>query len=178
MSDNAYIGQTTDVILGQEFLTWLWFASEVRHGNFVTRDGEEFSLYVEQRVSVQGGEGETKETATVAGNMSELREARMGLATGKKVNRALIRIERDADNWMVTLKSEDFALGSLKTPKVEKADDQMDDDPDAPLLEKMYLIESCLKFIDEAYLAFLKVRLSKEWHDEVRNLNKWLSTAD
>lgn len=178
MSDNAYIGQTTDVILGQEFLTWLWFTSEARRGAFTTREGEEYFLYVEQRVSVQGGEGENKETATVAGSMSELREARMGLATGKKVNRALVRIERDVDNWLVTLKAEDFSLGSLKTPKVEKADDQMDDEPDAPLLEKMYLIERCLTYLDEAYLAFLKVRLSKEWHDEVRNLNQWLQNAE
>lgn len=173
MSDTPYMGQTTDVILGQEFLTWLWFRSETSGGSFTTKDGEPYFLYVEQRVSVQGGEGETKETATVAGSMSELREARMGLATGKKVNRALVRIERDADNWMVTLKADDFVLGSLKTPKVEKADAE-DDDPDAAFLEKIYLIETCLKFVDDAYASFLSVRLSKEWSAEVQRIGEWL----
>lgn len=176
MSETPYLGQTTDVVLGQEFLTWLWFKSETQGGNFATRDGEAYCMYVEQRVSVQGGEGETKETATVAGNMSELREARMGLATGKKVNRALVRIERDPENWMVSLKAEDFVLGSLKTPKVEKPEE--DDDPDAAFLEKMYLIETCLKFIDEAYAAFLQMRLSPDWKEEVENIRQWLKDAE
>jgi hypothetical protein len=28
MADFSYIGENTDLILGQEFLTWLWFRSE------------------------------------------------------------------------------------------------------------------------------------------------------
>lgn len=51
--------ETVSLALGQEFLTWLWFASETQNGLFRTADGEVFSLLVEQKVSVQGGEGET-----------------------------------------------------------------------------------------------------------------------
>lgn len=176
MSDTPYLGQTTDVVLGQEFLTWLWFRSETRNGQFTTKDGDTYFMYVEQRVSVQGGEGETLETATVSGNLSELREARLGLSMGKKVNRALIRIERDPEAWHVTLKAEDFALGSLKTPKVEKADSE-DDDPDAAFLEKMYLIEKCLAYLDNAYGEFLSARLSATWAEEVKELRQWLENA-
>ena len=52
--------ETVSLILGQEFLTWLWFASETSNGLFRTKDGEAFSVTVEQKVSVQGGEGEAK----------------------------------------------------------------------------------------------------------------------
>ena len=104
--------------------------------------------------------------------MSQLREARLGLSTGKKVSRALIRIERDADSWLLTLKAEDFALNSLKTPVIEK--DGEDDDPDARFLEKMYLIDTCLGFLDEVYRQFLAVRLSPRWNDEVRDLRVWM----
>lgn len=173
MSDTPYLGQTMDIVLGQEFLTWLWFRSESRNGMFMTAGGTSFSIYMEQRIVVQGGEGESLETATVSGPMSQLREARLGLMTGKKVSRALLRIERDADNWQVTLKAEDFALGSLKTPAIEKGDDE-GDDPDARFLEKMYLIETCLGLIDEVYRQFLTVRLSSKWSEEVQDLRIWM----
>ncbi|WBF68567.1 hypothetical protein LN040_05550 [Desulfovibrio subterraneus] len=177
MADTPYLGQTIDVVLGQEYLTWLWFRSETRSGQFQTPDGDPYFLYVEQRVSVQGGEGETLETATVSGNLSELREARLGLSTGKKVNRALIRIEHDPEAWQLSLKAEDFALGGLKTPKVEKADSE-DDDPDAAFLEKMFLIEKCLTYLDASYNDFLNVRLAPEWDDEVRQIGRWLEMAE
>ncbi len=174
MSDTPYLGQTTDVILGQEFLTWLWYRSETAPGSFRMPDGSPFGVHMEQRISVQGGEGESLETATVSGSMSPLREARMGLTTGKKVTRALLRFEREADSWQVSLRAEDFSLNSLKTPTVEKDGEGGDDDPDARLLEKIYLIETCLGFLDEVYRQFMEVRLSKGWAEEVRDLRGWM----
>ncbi len=177
MSDTPYMGELTDVILGQEFLTWLWFKSEAGSGQFRNSEGVTFGVYMEQRISVQGGEGESLETATVSGPMSELREARLGLSTGKKVNRALLRIERDADTWSVSLKAEDFQLNSMKTPVIEK--DGEDDDPDGAFLEKIYLIESCLGYIYEVYRQFLTVRLSPaDWQEEVKAFRNWLADGE
>lgn len=174
MDDQLYIGQAKDVILGQDFLTWLWFKSEASRGLFTAATGEEFTLYVEQRISVQGGEGESKETATVSGALSELKEARLGLTTGKKVNRALIRIEQDADNFALTLKAEDFSLTSLKTPAIDtKTGD--DEDPDGPFLEKLYLIERALFFLDDVYKKFLELRLSAKWAEEEAQARVWLA---
>lgn len=83
MSDTPCL-DSTDNILGQEFLTWLWYQSDVAPGAFVDKEGQPFSVSMEQRIVVQGGEGDAKETATVAGTLSPLREARFGLGTGKK----------------------------------------------------------------------------------------------
>ena len=172
MSDTPYLGETTDLILGQEFLTWLWFRSATG-GIFNDASGRAFTVSMEQRIVVQGGEGDHVETASVSGIDSELREARMGLTTGKKVTRALLRLERDPEAWQVTLKASDFSLGSMKTPKIEKAD-RDDADPDALLLEKMYLVEACLELIDAMYKAFLGVRLSEDWKDEVSKVRQWM----
>jgi hypothetical protein len=169
---DLYLGQAKDIILGQDFLTWLWFKSETANGTFRTSDGVDFALHVEQRISVQGGEGDTMETATVSGAVSQLREARLGLSTGKKVNKMLIRVERDMDEWHATLKAEDFSFTAVKTPKVETARD--DDDPDGVFLEKIYLIERLLAFIDELYARFIEVRLSPAWSDEEHEVRAWL----
>ena len=77
-----------NVLLGQDFLTWLWYKTDSETVLFALEDKRTFSLQMEQRVSVQGGEGEGVETATVSSPRGELTEAKTGLRTGKKVNKA------------------------------------------------------------------------------------------
>ena len=165
-----YLGETTDLVLGQEFLTWLWYRSSTG-AIFNDQQGRPFTVSMEQKIVVQGGEGDYIETASVSGVASELREARMGLANGKKVTRALIRLEREPESWSVTLKAADFALGSLRTPKVEQ---DKDADPDALVLEKIALIETCLELLDVLYASFLEVRLTEAWAGEVSDLRQWI----
>ncbi|MDL2266702.1 hypothetical protein LJC46_01780 [Desulfovibrio sp. OttesenSCG-928-G15] len=174
MSDTPYLGETTDLILGQEFLTWLWFRSATG-SIFNDKKGTPFSVSMEQRIVVQGGEGDHVETASVSGLDSELREARLGLTTGKKVTRALLRLERGPEEWQLTLKASDFTLNSLKTPKIDRSD-RDDADPDALLLEKIALVEGCLELVDVVYGSFLNIRLDeKGWKEEVQNLRKWMA---
>ena len=127
-----------DNILGQEFLTWLWYQSDVAPGAFG--------------------------------------EARFGLGTGKKVTRALIRLEKEELAFQLTLKAEDFSMGSLKTPKLDKGDD--DADPDALLLEKFYLMETCVGLLDSLYARFLGLRLSSAWEEEVAAMRQWMTRTE
>ncbi|MFW6235908.1 MAG: hypothetical protein ACOC24_03900, partial [Desulfovibrionales bacterium] len=66
-------------IVGQDFLTWLWYASEQHNGLFAGPSAQDFFLYLEQRISVVGGEGDTLDRTVVSGRMSELSDARHGL---------------------------------------------------------------------------------------------------
>ena len=36
--NEPYLGQTTDMVLGQEFLTWLWFRSETQPMGFKDKE--------------------------------------------------------------------------------------------------------------------------------------------
>jgi hypothetical protein len=170
MNDAPYLGQTSDLILGQEFLTWLWFRSATG-GIFQDASGRPFTVSLEQRIVVQGGDGDHVETASVSGIDSELREARLGLTTGKKVTRALIRLERAPDQWQLTVKAADFSCGGLKTPKIEPDGET---DPDALFLEKISLVEGCLELMDILYLRFLDIRLDNGWPEEVKRLRQWM----
>lgn len=167
---------SADAILGQEFLTWLWYQSDTAPGSFTDIHGQPFNISMEQRIVVAGGDGKARETASVSGSFSPLREARFGLGTGKKVTRALIRIEKDDMVFQFTLRAEDFSIGSLRTPKLEKND--ADDEPDALLLEKIYLVESCLALLDCVYARFLKLRLSSQWQKEVADMSPWMTRTD
>ncbi len=167
---------TTDVVLGQEFLTWLWYQSDTSPHDFSDKNGMPFAVTMEQRIVVQGGEGDSLETASVSGSLSPLREARFGLATGKKVTRALVRFEKDELSWQVGLKAEDFSCNGLRSPKIEKESD--DDDPDAFLLEKIYLMEVCLDLLDGLYKHFILLRLSPQWKNEVQSIHTWMTQRD
>ena len=163
---------TPDNILGQEFLTWLWYRSDSNPQAFTDTDGTPFSVPLEQRITVEGGQGEERETTAVSGALSPLREARVGLATGKKVTRALLLMSKEEMNFSVTLKAESFAMGSMKTPKVEKPEE--DDDPDAVFLEKIFLMETGVRLLDCLYKSFLEIRLDEEaWAKEVANIHSW-----
>jgi hypothetical protein len=162
------------VVLGQDFLTWLWATSERSNGLFGGPSGEEFFLYVEQKISVVGGEGESLERTVVSGRMSELRDARLGLRTGKKVNQAIVRIEQDQNVWQIQLKAEDFAVGGLRTPKVSTEREE-GDDPDAIFLEKVFLVETCLEYLDHLYVRFLSARTGPDWDEEVARVRSWIN---
>ena len=176
MSGTPYLGQTVDTILGQDFLTWLWFRSDTAPGSFADAKGTPFSVSMEQRIVVRGGEGESTETASVSGALSTLREAKLGLLTGKKVVQALVRIEKDDMAWQAVIKAESFSCNSLRTPRVER--DADDDDPDAVFLEKAYLVSLYFDCLDSLYLKFIRARLNPStWREEVAAVKQWINDS-
>lgn len=165
--------ETIDIVLGEEFLTWLWFRSDTAPEPFKCSDGNFFNVNMEQKIVVESGAGEQKETAIVSGALSSLNEARFGLGMGKKVSRALVRLEKNEMVFQFTLRASDFSFSGLKTPKIERAD--KDDDPDALFLEKIFLMETCLEMLDVLYAMFIELRLSDEWTSEVEKMSLWCS---
>ena len=120
-----------------------------------------------------GGVGDEAETATVSGPHAQFAEARLGVKSGKRVDRALIRFEPDGETWTVTAKADDFTFNALRTPKMESRDEE-GDDPDAKVLEKLFLLEKCAGFFDALYTQFLNTRLSQGWTGELSDFADWL----
>ena len=166
---------TPDAILGQEFLTWLWFQSDVAPSFFRTDDGQPFQVSMEKRVTVTSFCGTERETTSMATWVpgESLLEARVGLRRGKKVTSALIHLTKDDFGFDVSVKAADFSLNSLKTPKIDKSD--RDDDPDALFLEKVFLIETAVTLLDCLYRQFLGLRLDKDkWGKTTGEMMTWM----
>ena len=161
-------------MLGQDFLTWLWFRSDVVSTFFLAGNAQPFQVSMEKRVTVTGGEGSERETTSVSANIdSSLSEARLGLHRGKKVTRALIHLTKDDFGFDVSVKAADFSLNGLKTPKIDKSD--RDDDPDALFLEKVFLIETAVTLLDSLYRQFLGLRLDEgKWKKTTDEMMKWM----
>jgi len=161
-------------ILGQDFLTWLWYKTDSDNPLFTLKDNRKFTLQMEQKLSVQGGEGETKATTTVSSPGGEMSEAKTGLLHGKKVSKAQVLFSMDEEQWLVSLSASDFGLAGLKTPKIASKDEE-GDDPDAKFLEKIFLIERCLEMLDVVYSHFLNLRLGKGWAEESARVKLWIN---
>ena len=98
----------------------------------------------------------------------------MGLRTGKKVNKAKVRVEKDEVSWQVLLDAANFTLQGLKTPKVEMKLEE-GEDPDGRILEKIYLLEKCMDFLDVVFARFLDLRFGPQWKAETERVRNWLN---
>ena len=162
-------------MLGQDFLTWLWFRSDVVSTFFLAGNAQPFQVSMEKRVTVTSFCGTDRETTSMATWVpgESLLEARVGLRRGKKVTSALIHLTKDDFGFDVSVKAADFSLNSLKTPKIDKPD--RDDDPDSLFLEKVFLIETAVTLLDSLYRQFLGLRLDEgKWKKTTDEMMKWM----
>ena len=168
--------ESPDGMLGQDFLTWLWFKSEDEPGFARNAAGYPFLVSMEERVTVTGFHGFDRETTSVTSSVLE--EARVGLHRGKKVSRALIHLSMGDYSADVSVKAADFSLNSMRAQKATTKTDisDGDDDPDALFYEKTYFIEKTAKLLDALYRQFLVLRLDKDkWDKTTSEMQLWMS---
>ena len=77
--------------LGREFLTWLWYRSELSEGLF-QRDGETFEVWFDAKLVLESLGDIKEQSAIKSENPTETEEARASLQTGKQVREAQLRL--------------------------------------------------------------------------------------
>jgi recombination associated protein RdgC len=163
--------------LGQEFLTWLWFKSDERGGAILLPDsGEDVLVIFAKHMILEYGEGESREKVICQGLQTELREARTGLAMGKKLEQARIQLVRGEYEWNLSLKATLMEFRNVKPPKT-MATSEESDDPEAVegrLLEHIGLHETAMRTVDQLFRMFLEVRIGSEWGQELTRLREWV----
>jgi len=171
-----------DIFLGSEFLIWLWFFSDTREGRVTipSSDPQEdrgkdinFELYLGNKIILEQTTDGITQKVSCTGPDAAYSEARTALREGKKIKEAEYEITVGENKYSFTLDTRLWAVKGLKTPKV--ASSLHDDDPDGRFLEKIYLIEEALKYIDLIYHQFLTLRLGITWDRDITpELKKWV----
>ncbi len=164
--------------LGQEFLTWLWFKSDMAGGAVSTSMGD-IGFVFEKHMLLEMGEGESHEKVICQGLQAELKEARTGLKMGKKLEQARIHMIQGEYEWHMTLKGSLLEFRSIKTPKTMAGSEEGDDDAaiEGRILDKVGLLETAYRTIDELLLQFIKLRISGDWVAELTQMQKWVQQA-
>ena len=161
--------------LGQEFLAWLWFKSEERGGAVELPGIGDVTVVFEKHMLLEFGEGEANEKVICRGLQTELREARSGLAHGKKPEQARMQLIRGEHEFDVTLTAATLEFRNVKLPKTVAGADE-GKDPEAVegrILERIGLIEELGKFVNDLFHAYLNLRLSDAWPEELGRLRSW-----
>lgn len=165
--------------LGQEFLTWLWWKSE-EHGGTVQVGGQYLTVVFEKHMLLEYGEAEYSERLVCSGLQTELREARTGLRTGKKLEQARIQIIKDDYEYNLTLGATFFEYRNVRLPKTggaESSSNPTEEETEGMILERVHLYEELVRMINDLFRLFLEIRMSPGWQDELSKVRSWVHKA-
>ena len=160
--------------IGYEFLSWLWFAMENAPGSLVPNTGEFGSIAIGNRIVLENVTKDKTESITIKGDDLNLDAALLSLKNGALVTEINLVYKFNEQEWHFTLKGESFSITNLKTPQRGPVDTL--EDTEGAVLEKAYLLEQILQYLDFLYKSFMKLRLSPAWKEAiVPELKKWVA---
>lgn len=158
--------------LGREFLTWLWYRSELQEGLFRLGEDRTIEVWFDARLTLEAL-GDIKEQNVIKSESpTETEEARASLQTGKQVKEARLRVVYDQKQWTATIKADDLSLHGLKLPAVlsREEDDQV--------YERFDLLEEIEDLMDDLFGVFRTIRLDDDaWRPEVAAIRDWVRPA-
>lgn len=163
--------------LGQEFLTWLWWKSEERGGTVNLTGQGGIIVVFEKHMLLEYGEDDYNERLVCSGLQTELKEARTGLRTGKKLEQARLQIIKDDMEYNLTLGATFFDYRSVKLPKTadsESGSTNSEAEAEGMILERIYLFEELVKIVNDLFRMFLEVRVSHLWPEELVKVRAWV----
>lgn len=164
--------------LGQEFLTWLWFRSELRGGYVELPGSADVTVVFEKHMLLEYGEGESSEKCICSGLQTELQEARTGLKMGKKLEQARIQIIKGDYEFNFTLAAALMEFRNVKLPKTapqEQTSSNQPEENEGLILERIFLFEELVAIVNELFRLFLQIRVSEGWQEELDQLRQWVN---
>ena len=164
--------------LGDEFLTWIWFQMETddQQSLFRSADPDLVGLEIGNRMVLENRRNDVLEKITIKGEEANLAEGRLALQKGALVTEISLNF-RSADYlWQFSLKGESLNFSNFKTPKI--ALPESPEDLEGFVLEKAYLLDKILQFIEKIYILFIKQRVSSRWQSAiVPEIITWMGSS-
>jgi hypothetical protein len=162
--------------LGDEFLTWLWFAIEQDPAIFKTMDPDLTSFEIGNRIVLEKRKKESVERITIKGENANFEEGMLALNKGALVAELNLVCRIAEEKWQFTLKGESLNLSGFKTPKI--APQESPDELESAILEKVFLYDKILQFLEKLYKHFIKLRTSNNWQSRaVPLIKKWIHSS-
>lgn len=159
--------------LGNEFLTWLWFAIENDMDSIRQCDADLVDLSIGNRMVLENRLANGKENITIKGDAAGLEEAILALSKGALITDLHLVYKSGPVQWQFALKGEGLSFSGLKLPETGPIETR--EDMEGIILEKIYLYDKIFEFIDKLYQVFIKMRLSEAWNSRIRPaLKQWL----
>jgi len=162
--------------LGDEFLTWLWYVIEQDPAIFKGVDPDLTSFEIGNRIVLEKRKKESVERITIKGEDANFEEGMLALNKGALVAELNLVCRTIEEKWQFTLKGESLNISGFKTPKIAPLESP--DDLEGAILEKVFLYDKILQFLEKLYKHFIKLRTSNDWQSRVVPLiKKWMHSS-
>ena len=162
--------------LGEEFLTWLWYVIEKNQNLIKEFDNDFVALEIGNRIVFENRRKESGERITIKGDGASLEEGFLTLKKGALVTELNLVYKSAELTWQFTLKGENLNFSSLNLPSTGLP--ESDEDLEGFILEKTFLYDKILKFLDNIFIHFVKLRLSNHWQNKmVPKIRKWIQSS-
>jgi hypothetical protein len=156
--------------IGQDFLTWLWFYSEVR-GGLITIEKDQYGIMLEGPLTLYlEGDG-AHLTLLRHGSPLVATEAKTALLGGKKLVSAKITMAHQQESWTVMLDANNFIFRGVKISKTEE-----DLDAVSRFHQRMVSLDRFMNAFFSYYERFLDERLDrKQWKPVQKDIHRWVA---
>ena len=162
--------------IGDEFLTWLWFVIDQDPLIFKDMDPDLTALEIGNRIVLEKRKSKSVERITIKGEDAHFDEGMLALKKGALVAELNLMYRASEQKWQFTLKGESLNVSSFKTPKIPPPESP--DDLEGAILEKVFLYDKILQFLEKLYKHFIKLRTSNDWQSRVVPLiKKWMHVS-
>ncbi len=157
-------------VIGEDFLTWLWYMSEQEKGAIPLVDSGDVTVLIEGPLTFHmEGQG-AHMTVLRKGEPLMSAEAKTALVAGKKLKQARFNLVQGDAAWVCTLDADEFVIRGLKLPEEEERLD-----PLSRFQERVRKLDRFFDLFFQLYDEFLdRRRQVEEWQDEVQRIRKWV----
>jgi hypothetical protein len=174
-ADVAWIAdESSRDFIGNEFLLWLWYHTDVESDTVKLADGSEVTLMLARTLTLECPRGQTGHETITSEGPSRLPEARRAIQSGKLPRKVGLTLVRHSEQYELTLHAETLAVSGGKMP----APDESVTEARAKLDERANQIRGLVETLDLLYDAFGQKRFGKDWETELTGMQKWLKREE
>lgn len=137
--------------IGLEFLTWLWHRVDEQNNSFEFEDSI-VQIWFDEKVVLQYGSDDDKETVTCIGDSQSMSEIKTALSAHKRITQAKLLVKADSGDWSFALDGAYFDFKGVKTPTVVQDKNNLD----GSFYEKVYLLDNLIDIINTIYAVFVQ----------------------
>lgn len=154
--------------LGKEFLTWLWYQTEVADEPIHLRKGDEISVMIANVIRLKCDYGLGGTNAIAADAPARLPEARAALSGGKQPTKMGLILGSPLGEFRLALDGPRLVVSSLILPEDEPGDDLR-----ARFEQRFERVADVCDLLDALFEFFLLKRTNREWNAELRKMAEW-----
>ena len=173
-ADVAWIAdESSRDFVGNEFLMWLWYHTDVESDTIELADKSEVTLMLARTLTLECPRGQTGHETISSEGPTRLPESRRAIQSGKLPRKAGLTLVRHSEQYELTLHAETLAVGGAKLPPPDDAADAR-----GKLDDRANQLRALIETLDLLYDAFGQKRFGREWEKELAGMQKWLKRED